>query len=130
VPDQPISHAVQQFIWDNINSVAQLEILLLLQTNPSQAWSPDAIARELRIETAGATVQLENLCSSNLAAKDPADPPAYRFAPANPALHDTAVALAQAYLVRRVTVIGLIFSKPSDNIRLLSDAFRFRKGPP
>jgi len=128
VGDEGINDVVRKFILEHIASVAQLEILLLLQTNPSQTWTPAAIARELRIEPAGAQVQLTALVASGLVTLDPPDN--YQFAPHSPELKDAAVALAQAYLVRRVTVIGLIFSKPSDKIRAFSDAFRLRKDPP
>ena len=43
---------------------------------------------------------------------------------------DTAAAVsdvAQAYATHRVTVVGLIFSKPSDSVLGLSDAFRLRR---
>jgi hypothetical protein len=128
VAEEGVSEIVQKFIQDHITSVAQLEILLLLHTNPKQTWTPAAVARELRIEPAGAQVQLNALVSSGLAIYDPPDK--YQFATQSPELSNATVALAQAYLVRRVTVIGLIFSKPSDKIRAFSDAFRLRKDPP
>jgi hypothetical protein len=128
VGDESVSDVVQKFILEHITSVAQLEILLLLQTNPNQSWTPAAVARELRIEPAGAQVQLAALLASGLIKFEP--PENYQFAPNTPELKDASVAVAQAYLVRRVTVIGLIFSKPSDKIRAFSDAFRLRKDPP
>jgi hypothetical protein len=122
---------VEQFIRDHISSVAQLEILLLLQTNPQQPWSPQAIARELRIEPAGAAAQLAQLAVSNLVREQ--SPGEFVYNPATPELQAAVTALAQAYLIRRVTVIGLIFAKPPAppaSIRAFSDAFRLRKDPP
>ena len=124
----PISDQVKKFISDHIASVAQLEILLLLQTNPAQAWTPADIARELRIEATGAQQQLTLLASSGLVREEP--PGTFAYAPVSPDLHAAAVAVAQAYLVRRVTVIGLIFDKTPDKLRAFSDAFRLRKEPP
>ena len=122
---------VQQFIQDRISSVAQLEILLLLHTNPEQAWTPAAIARELRIEAAGAALQISQLVDAGLVRQTATDQ--YAYAPATPELQAAVIALAQAYLVRRVTVIGLIFAKPPappPSIRAFSDAFKLRKDPP
>jgi hypothetical protein len=125
--EEGVNEVVKRFIHEHIASVAQLEILLLLQTNPKQSWTPVAIARELRIEASGAKMQLDALTSSGLLRFDPPDN--YQFDPQTPQLAADALALAQAYLVRRVTVIGLIFAGPSDKIRSFSDAFRIRKDP-
>jgi len=126
-----VNPQVQVFIQDHISSVAQLEILLLLQTNPRQSWSPPAIARELRIEPAGAAGQLAQLVNSGLIRE--IAPAEFAFAPATPAFQAAVLALAQEYLIRRVTVIGLIFAKPPappPGIRAFSDAFKLRKDPP
>ena len=126
--DSGITNQVKQFLNDRISSVGQLEMLLLLQTNPKQKWTVAEIARNLRTETGGTQPQLEILVQSGLLNKD--DSGAYFYAPANDELHAAAVALAQAYLVRRVTVISLIFAKPPHGLRAFSDAFRLRKDPP
>lgn len=128
--DEGVSEEIRRFIFAHIASVAQLETLLLLQTNARQEWTVDMIARELRIEPAGAQEQLNGLCSSGLVVQNAGNPALYHFAPKTPDLQAATVALAQAYLIRRVTVIGLIFAKPSEKIRVFSDAFRFRKDPP
>jgi hypothetical protein len=126
--EEGISEVVERFIQEHIASVAQLEILLLLRTNPSQTWTPTAVARELRIEPTGAKDQLNALVASGLIKFDP--PENYQFSTRSPELEAATVAVAQAYLIRRVTVIGLIFGKPSDKIRAFSDAFKLRKDPP
>lgn len=126
--DSGISPHVEQFIHDHLRSVGQLETLLLLQTNPGQAWQPEQIARELRTEALAARDQLELLAQSGLVKRD--EKGAYFYAPANDELREAVVGLAQAYLVRRVTVITLIFEKLPEKLRAFSDAFRFRKDPP
>jgi hypothetical protein len=128
VKEPEFSEALKRFIADHIHSVAQLEILLLLQTNPGQAWSAADLARELRIETTGASQQLEALVRSGLARADLSNN-VYVYAPQSDELHQATVTLAQAYLTRRVTVIGLIFA-PNPSLRAFSDAFRLRKDPP
>jgi hypothetical protein len=130
--DDGISDRLRRFIAQYIHSVAQLEILLLLHTNPSQAWTPADIARELRIEATGAAEQLSLLAAAGLAKNDnpPGAPPAFHYHAATPDIQADTLALAQAYLIRRVTVIGIIFANPSDKIRSFSDAFRIRKEEP
>lgn len=125
-----ISPQLKQFITDYIDSVSQLEILLLLQTNPQQVWSAEVMARELRIEPTGAAQELTQLAAKGFLAPAPDNPATYHYAPRTPELQANVVALAQAYLVRRVTVISLIFSKSTDKLRVFADAFRIRKEPP
>src|SRR5690606_17703063 len=50
--EEGISPEVRAFIAGQIESVVQLEMLLLLHTDPMRAWSPDELAKELRIEPA------------------------------------------------------------------------------
>jgi hypothetical protein len=128
VEDTGISDQVTHFLDDHISSVAQLETLLLLQTNPQQKWTSADLSREFRTEILGTERQLQSLLDSRLLKKD--DAATYFYAPASDALHAAVIALAQAYVIRRITIISLIFAKPSDNLRAFSDAFRLRKDPP
>jgi hypothetical protein len=127
VDDASKTDPVARFLRDHITSVAQLEILLMLQTNPQQTWSPAKIANELRADSAGAAQQLKLLEQHQLVKVNEAG--AYYFAPATPELQAAVVAVAQAYLIRRVSVIELIYSKSPDSLRAFSDAFRLRKEP-
>jgi hypothetical protein len=53
-------------------------------------------------------------------------PPTYRYAPP-PELHRSIAGLVETYRERRVSVINLVYSRPSDAIRSFADAFRLRK---
>lgn len=128
--DDVLSNQVKEFIASSIDSVSQLETLLLLQTNRQQEWTAEALARELRIEPTGAANELNQLAARKLLTAIPGNPLKYRYSPQNETLDAAVVGLAQAYLVRRVTVISLIFSKPTDKLRVFADAFRIRKENP
>jgi hypothetical protein len=117
---------LRAFILDNISSVAQLEALLLLRRSGTE-WTLDALHRELRVEREGAAAQLTALVRSGLASMRAGAEPAYRYAPREKRAADLVDALAAAYEDRRVTVIGTIYSRPSDTIRSFADAFRLRK---
>jgi hypothetical protein len=125
-----IAPNAQRFIRDHITSVAQLEMLLLLRTNPQQAWSAVELARELRVDPAWAEAQMCYLHEKQLIELSAASDPVYRYCPATPELEATVTALTQAYLVHRVSVIELIYDKPPEALRALADAFRIRKKPP
>ena len=119
---------VRAFIAEYLDSVVQLETLLMLHNAPERQWPAEEVARELRIDKAWAEGQLESLCEQELAAWAEADGVRYyRYGPAAAATRGAIDGLAKAYAERRVTVISLIFAKPADSLRAFSDAFRLRK---
>jgi hypothetical protein len=133
---------VKAFVATHIDSVVQLEVLLLLFGAPDRAWTADQIARELRIDPAWVQTQLEQLCTRGLLHCEAGEAPsAYQYRPHSPQLYDAVAGLAKAYVDRRVTVISLIYSKPpapppsatpaepgtSDPLKSFADAFRLRK---
>ena len=125
--EHEIPNHVRAFVTEHVDSVLQLELLLLLRSDAGRRWSAAELAQELRIDAAWAAGQLDELCRHGLLHCEPADRPTYRFAPKSPDLDRTVADLAEAYAHRRVTVIGLIFSKPIEKLRTFADAFRIRK---
>lgn len=116
-------------IVDHIESVEQLEVLLLLHRSAPRVVKSSEAASELRIDGASAQRRMEDLVVRGLLEGE-ADGFVYR--PGNS--RDGQVrSLAEAYRERRVSVITLIFSKPqkaaSDPARALADAFRLKRGP-
>lgn len=104
-PGAGIPEDVYRFLYQNIESVEQLELLMLLFQAPERGWSPAA--------GAGAVAGDRAEC--------------YQYAPRTPELHTTVARLAGTYRERRVAVITLIASKPLESVRAFSDAFRIRK---
>ncbi len=123
-----LPEAVLRFIVDRVDSVEQLEILLLLHRHPERAWNAESLARELRISAFSGGERLEDLMRAGLLARVDGSAHDFRYAPETPALDESVSGLATAYAKRRVTVINLIFSKPIDKIRTFADAFRLWKG--
>ncbi len=122
-----IADEVQRFIAENVHSVEQLEVLLLLHRSASRCWSADDVSRELRIDALSAAGRLADLCERRLLVEVASPEGAYRFEPGTQAQARVVSSLAADYAVRRVSVITLIFSKPVDTIRSFADAFRIRK---
>jgi hypothetical protein len=129
--DPGIGADVRGFLADHIDSVLELELLLLLRARRERSWSAAELSHELKIDRTWAAGQLAQLAGRRLLSRDDATNPAdprYAYAPPTPAVDATVTAVADAYASHRVTVIGLIFSKPAPStLKTFADAFRIRK---
>jgi hypothetical protein len=141
VGEDDIPPQVKAFLADTIDSVLQLEIVLLLRGRRGERWTADTVSREFRIDPAWTAGQMANLAAAGLFDRvhDPARGgggggggagAAYQYAPQNEALDEAVAATEQAYATRRVTVIALIHSRPPSPLRSFADAFRLRKDKP
>jgi hypothetical protein len=125
-----VSAEVSNFLADHIESVLELELLLVLRADAARAWTATDLATQLKIDPAFATAQLEKFYDRRLLSAERGTDrpePAYRYAPAPAELDAAVAAVAAAYASHRVTIIGLIFSKPTSNLKTFADAFRIRK---
>jgi hypothetical protein len=130
VPDQNLSQQLQDFLTHQINSVVQVEVLLLLFASTPRWWTASQIAGELRIDEMGAAAQAEDLYRRGLLQCRQERAIEYSYQAADTSLNDTVRQLAVAYADRRVTIISIIYSKPIDPIKSFADAFRLRKDKP
>ena len=125
--DNGIRDDIGAFIAEYIDSIVQLELLLLLQRRPEEIWTPEAVARELRVDPRWTMTELSRLTARGLVSTSGAEPPEYRYAPGTPELQRSIADLIELYGKSRVSVINLIYSRPGDAIRSFADAFRLRK---
>jgi hypothetical protein len=122
-----ISKDVERFVERHIQSVSQLELLLLLRTAPDQTWSAEQIAREMRVELVWAQAQLVSFCERGLVERLGEGSTEFRYRPRTPELEKAVTELARAAVLHRVRLIELIYSRPSDHLRAFADAFKLRK---
>jgi hypothetical protein len=121
--DQIIADELADFIVGHIDTVAQLEALLLLRANPDKRWDAASTAGRLYINDREAQQVLARLCDQGLISRDDS---AYRYA----ASADKATLvdrLADAYSRHLIPVTNIIHHKPS-RIREFADAFKFKRG--
>jgi hypothetical protein len=116
---------VHRFLHQNIESVEQLEVLLLLWRTPGRGWTSDEVATAVYSHPTSVVRRLAMLYGQGLLRER--EPGCYQYAPRTAELHDTVTRLDQIYRERRVAVITLIASKPIENVRAFSDAFRIRR---
>lgn len=119
-----IPEAVRRFVLECIDSVEQLEVLVLLHGSPAVTWSPEAVATTLYSNRQSIALRLAGLHAKGVLASTEAS---YRYLPKTPELDATVSLVAQTYRQRPVAVITMIASKPMEKVRAFSDAFRLRK---
>jgi len=115
---------VKDFIGNHIHSVAQLEILLMLRSEPERSWTSVEINKSLYLNSDMLTQLLTDIVQRGFAAQAEC---CFRYQPANDTDRQLIERLAQVYQERRVAVIAEIFSKPTDFIKAFANAFRLRK---
>ncbi len=118
---------VRDFLLRHIDSIAQMEALLLLRADPACAWSAETLAKRLYITTQEAAVVLERLATDRFLVAAPEALGDYRYHPASSELAtmiDRVVALYAQYLI---PVTHLIHTKPGTRVQEFADAFNLRK---
>ena len=122
-----IPEDVAQFIIEKIDSVAQLEALLLLRDNPQQQWDVAAVAKRLYIDDEQAGKVLARLREEELLVPESGQSLAYRYEPGSPVLSQMVDRVAEIYTKHLVPITNLIHSKPKSRVQEFADAFKFRK---
>jgi hypothetical protein len=121
---EPLPEAVRELIVRRIDSVADLEALLLLRNEPQQRWDANAVARRLYIDEARAAATLQRLVQRGLAAPQDGG---WRYAAETPALADAVQALCDIYSQRLVAMTALIHGKTARGIEEFARAFVIRR---
>jgi hypothetical protein len=128
VDDFPID--VRQFIDQNIESLAQLEALLLLRKDPQRSWDVAEMAQALYVPVEMAQALLAEFARRQLVKTMPPSDAHYTYNIIDAKLDDLIGRVATEYQERRVGVISLIYSKPLNKVQTFADAFRLRKETP
>ncbi|MDA9437308.1 hypothetical protein XH88_37190 [Bradyrhizobium sp. CCBAU 51627] len=122
--DQYVSDELRSFILERIDSVAQIEALLLLRSDPRSQWDAARVAERLYISKADAADALSRLCASELLSCDDA---IYRLEGVPEQNRAMIEQLLEVYSHHLIPVTNLVHSKPR-RIGSFANAFKFRKG--
>jgi hypothetical protein len=114
---------LRTFVLRYVDSVGQLEALLLMRTDPSTPWTAATLAPRLYTSEDEAAGILSRLADEGFLVEDGRD---YRFQCADPELERPLTALASFYRTHLIAVTNLIHSKPR-RIREFADAFKLKK---
>jgi hypothetical protein len=124
--DEIIPEDVQKFILENIDSIAQMEGLLLLRANPDRKWSAEDVARRIYIKKSEAEIFMNRLSARQLILTSGGQNPLYEYKP-HPELENMVQRMADAYSRYLLPVTHLIHSKEKFKIQNFADAFKIKK---
>jgi len=120
--DEPVPDDVRDYILNHIDSIAQLEALLLLRAHPSESWDVVQMARRLYISEPEVSDALARLLANDIARFESGT---FSYRP-KPEIRDLIDRVAATYKRHLIPVTNLIHSKPS-RINQFADAFKFRR---
>jgi hypothetical protein len=127
VSPSTLSDELREFIREHIASVEQVEVLLLLYRSSPREWSAVGVGRELRIDPVSAARRLADFQERGLISVRATDEAlAFWYEGSSPSDDRMIAELDREFRDRRTTLISLIFSTPSDDLRAFADAFRVR----
>jgi hypothetical protein len=124
--NDPLPLNARQFIAHQIESVAQLETLLLLRRDSQRLWNAEELARHLYISEQMCSVMLDDLERRRFLVRDPVRK-SVRYACPDLQADAMVALLDELYRERRVAIISEIHSNPVSKVQTFADAFRLRK---
>lgn len=114
---------VRDFIIRHIDSVSQLEALLILHAHPEESWEVGRIASRVYTSDRELGAVLERFTAEGFLKREG---DLYRYDGNDPAADHTIAELARCYASHLILVTNMIHSKPR-SMRSFSDAFKLRK---
>ncbi len=123
--EEVIPADVGQFILDRIDSIAQLEAVLLLRASPDTWWECKGVAERLYITEESSQVVLDSLCKRGLLLPSDARPGrGYRYRPETGDLREMVDRLAYYYAKHLVPVSNLVHAKARTRLEGFAQAFK------
>jgi hypothetical protein len=120
VPAKEIPNSVKQLILARIDSVPELETILLLREQAEHSWTAVEAGQRIYVSPAVAAHILKSLAERGFLACSESG---YSYWPETDELRKTVDDLADAYAKHLVEVTRMIHGKPSSSVRQFADAF-------
>jgi hypothetical protein len=123
--DDDLPEDIRRFILEKIDSVIQMEALLLFLSDPQAAWPASAIGGRLYISVPEAYEMLAALKDRGFLKESGGQ---YVYGPASPELAEIVARAAETYRHHLIPFTRFVHEKPK--IQQFADAFRIRKDKP
>jgi hypothetical protein len=120
----PLPAELRDFLTRSIDSIAQLEALLMLRAASGAEWTGREAAGRLYVSEQEALAALSHLAMLGFLVQSR---DCYQYAPLSDELSRVAALLADSYRHHLIPITNLIHSKPR-RIRQFADAFKLKKG--
>ena len=117
---------VRRFLEDNIDTVPQLETLLMMSEKSDRDWYIADVASRNYITEQRAAETLNSLQRRGLVTAEES-PPRFRFDPVNDEVRGLVAELAMCYQRKLSAVTELIHAKPSASVKEFARAFDLKK---
>jgi hypothetical protein len=121
--DQPFPAELRELLANHIDSIAQLEALLLLRHSQDVVWDVPGAAKRLYVGEPEALEALTHLAARSLITHDGNS---YKFDPQSDELAGMIALLAEYYRAYLIPITNLIHAKPR-RIQQFADAFKLKK---
>lgn len=122
-----ISEDIQNFIKKYVQSVGDLDVVLLLATDLTKEWTSEDVSRILRTNVSYASTQLDKLAAGGLLRRQSRDQKQFYTCAFDTETLDRIHRLEELYKVKTSALIRLIYSQPIDVIQKIADAFKIKK---
>ena len=118
---------VLQFIAERIDSVPQLEALLLLWESAQRSWTEEEVAARIYVSRAVAAQILQSLQRQNLVTSESTQSARYQYNPQWDPTGQVMPEVAAAYRRHLVQLATFIHSRASTAVREFARAFDLKK---
>jgi hypothetical protein len=126
--DEVVPQQVRQFVLERIDSIAQLEALIMMRNAPDSWWPSTVMAERLYIGEKTCRVELDALRDRGLlVGKEDSVGWSYRYYPSTGDLRELMDRLVYYYSKHLVPISNLIHSKPRTRLQEFADAFNLKK---
>ncbi len=122
-----IPEEVQLFLVDQIDSIAELEALLILREHRDQSWTCSLVADRIYVSEEVTAGLLVKLTKRGFLTADEMTPTSFRYAPRSQEIARLLDQLAEVYAKYLVPVTDLVHRKSRRSIQGIAEAFKFKK---
>ena len=116
---------VTEFTTSHLNTLDDLEVLVVCMEGAERWWNPAGIARQLGIRVPAARRSLDQLARHNLFDIRVSDDVSYRFSPGSTELKADALAWLAEYRKNPLAIVKLVTDNRS--VRDFADAFKIKR---
>lgn len=121
-----VSERLREFLQQRLSSLDQIEVVLLLRSDPSRSWTAPEVAARLGTAPEPAAMRLFLLASAGLIVFEATGVPRYRYA-TDAATDALVTELADVCASDQNAVAAIVDTTPRDPIRSFADAFKLKK---